>query len=80
MDIYSSQAALAGASLFEQGGPVMYVLLLSAVIGLTYVIYCFLTLRRGSVMNPALMAVAESEYGNRDFDSALAVCHREGGA
>jgi biopolymer transport protein ExbB len=73
-------SAAAGASLFEQGGPVMYVLLLAAVIGLTYVIYCFLTLRRGAVMSRSLVEAAEADYVGGDFESALAVCRREGGA
>ena len=67
-------------SLFEQGGSVMYVLLLAAVVGLTYIIYCMLTLRRGAVMSPALVGVAETLRGESDFEQAIAVCRREGGA
>ncbi len=71
---------LADPTLFEQGGPVMWILLLAAVIGLTYVIYCFLTLRRRAVMSPALVDVAEASYEDGGYDSAIAVCRREGGA
>lgn len=68
------------ASLFEQGGPVMYVLLLAAIIGVTYIIYCLLTLRRRAVMSPSLIKVAEEVKEESEFENALAVCRREGGA
>jgi biopolymer transport protein ExbB len=58
----------------------MYALLLAAVIGLTYAIYCLLTLRRGAVMNRQLVEAAEADYAGGDFEPALAVCRREGGA
>jgi biopolymer transport protein ExbB len=69
-----------GVSLFEQGGPVMYVLLLAAVIGLTFIIYCILVLRRKAVMSAPLVRVAERVEGAADFEEALAICRREGGA
>ncbi len=72
--------ASANASLFEQGGSVMYVLLLAAIIGLTYIIYCLITLRRRAVMSPALVLVAENVTDASEFDDALAICRREGGA
>ncbi len=71
---------MADMSLFEQGGPVMWVLLLAAIVGLTYAIYCLLALRRRAVMSQALVDVAEASYDDGGFDSALAVCRREGGA
>ncbi len=71
---------LPAASLFEQGGPVMYALLLAAVIGLTFVIHCLLTLRRAAVMSPPLVQVAERVEGGEDFEEALAICRREGGS
>ncbi len=70
---------LPDVSWFEQGGPVMYVLLLAAVIGLTFIIYCFLTLRRKAVMSAPLVRVADNVESEDDFDEALAVCRREGG-
>ena len=69
----------ADISLFEQGGPVMYPLLLTAVIGLTYVIYNLLTLRRRAVMSRSLVAVAETLDDERDCADAEKVCRREGG-
>ncbi len=74
----SSAAPVPALSLFEQGGPVMYVLMLAAVIGLTYIIYCLLTLRRGAVMSTPLVNVAENLTD--EFEDAEAVCRREGGA
>ena len=71
---------LPAASLFEQGGPVMYVLLLAAVIGMTFIIYCMLTLRRGAVMSAPLVRVAEKVENEDDFEEALAICRREGGS
>ncbi len=71
---------LPDASLFEQGGPVMYVLLLAAVIGLTFIIHCLLTLRRNAVMSAPLLRVAEYVKDEEDFDEALAICRREGGS
>ena len=68
------------ASLFEQGGPVMYVLLVAAIVGLTFIIYCLLTLRRKAVMSPALVRVAENVTGPEDYEEALAICRREGGS
>ncbi len=73
-------AQLPGTSLFEQGGPVMYVLLLAAVVGLTFIVHCVLTLRRGAVMSMPLVRVAEQVEGEEDFDEALAICRREGGS
>ncbi len=70
---------MADPTLFEQGGPVMYVLLLTAVIGLTYTIYCLITLRRKAVMSRSLVAVAESLDDERDCETAEQVCRREGG-
>lgn len=66
-------------SLFEQGGPVMYPLILAAVIGITFIIYCFLTLRRNAVMSPPLVLVAENVQEEAEFPDALAICRREGG-
>ena len=75
----ASVAYFGDASLFEQGGPVMYVLLLTAIVALTYVIYCFLTLRRKAVMSPALVGIAEGLDGEGACGTAEAVCRREGG-
>ncbi|MCD8351705.1 MAG: MotA/TolQ/ExbB proton channel family protein [Planctomycetaceae bacterium] len=72
--------ATTDASLFQQGGSVMYVLLLAAIIGLTYIIYCLITLRRRAVMSPALVLVAENVTDASEFEDALAICRREGGA
>ncbi|MCD8139432.1 MAG: MotA/TolQ/ExbB proton channel family protein [Planctomycetaceae bacterium] len=72
--------ALPDASLFEQGGSVMYVLLVAAIVGLTYIIYCLITLRRRAVMSPALVLVAENVTDASEFEDALAICRREGGA
>ncbi|MCC8190917.1 MAG: MotA/TolQ/ExbB proton channel family protein [Planctomycetes bacterium] len=66
-------------SLFEQGGPVMYILLLAAVIGLTYALYCLLTLRRKAVMSPALVGIAENLSDETYVEPSLVVCRREGG-
>lgn len=66
-------------SLFEQGGSVMYVLLLAAIIGVTYIIYCLITLRRRSVMSQPLILVAENLEDPDEFDDALTICKREGG-
>ncbi len=71
--------SLPDTSLFQQGGPVMYVLLLAAVVGVTFIIYCLLTLRRSAVMSQPLVLVAESVRDEVDFPSALAICKREGG-
>ncbi len=67
-------------SLFEQGGSVMYALLLAAIVGLTYIIYCLIILRRGAVMSPSLVLVAENVSDKSEFEDALAICRREGGA
>ncbi len=72
-------AHFADSSLFEQGGPVMYVLLFTAIIGMTYIIYCLITLRRKAVMSPPLVAVAEHLEDERDCADAEKVCRREGG-
>lgn len=82
MDANSSTATLShlsDPSLFEQGGPVMYPLLLAAIVGVTYIIYCLLTLRRGAVMSPALVRIAENLRDEADFEKAEAICRREGG-
>lgn len=76
----STLSLLFSMSLFEQGGPVMYVLLAAAVVGLTYVIYCLLVLRRGAVMSRSLVDVAENYPGGLGADEALAICRREGGS
>ncbi len=73
------QAPIPEASLFAQGGPVMYVLAVAAIVGITYIIYCLLTLRRRAVMSPPLVLVAENLRELEDFDDALAICKREGG-
>ncbi|MDR1611242.1 MAG: MotA/TolQ/ExbB proton channel family protein [Planctomycetota bacterium] len=70
---------LGDQSLFEQGGPVMYALLLAAIVAVTYVIYCLITLRRGAVMSRSLVDVAETLGPRDDAAKALAVCRREGG-
>lgn len=67
-------------SLFEQGGPVMYALLLAAIIGITFIIYCLLILRRSAIMSPPLVMVAENIRNEEDIPDALAVCKREGGS
>ncbi|MDR0362532.1 MAG: MotA/TolQ/ExbB proton channel family protein [Planctomycetota bacterium] len=72
-------AHLGDQSLFDQGGPVMYALLLVAVIATTYVIYCFITLRRRAVMSRSLVDIAENLGPGDDAGEALAVCRREGG-
>ncbi len=66
-------------SLFEQGGPVMYVLLLVAIVGVTFIIYCLLILRRNAIMSSPLVMVAENVRDEGDIPDALAVCKREGG-
>lgn len=66
-------------SLFEQGGSVMYVLLLAAIIAVTYIIYCLITLRRRALMSPPLVMVAENLEDKSEFPDALAICKREGG-
>ncbi|MCL2001592.1 MAG: MotA/TolQ/ExbB proton channel family protein [Planctomycetes bacterium] len=71
---------LSAPSLFEQGGPVMYLLLFAAIVSLTYIIYCFLTIRRRALMSPALVQVAEEMHAETDFTFAAAVCRREGGS
>ncbi|MCC8179483.1 MAG: MotA/TolQ/ExbB proton channel family protein [Planctomycetes bacterium] len=75
----SALTHLIGPTLFEQGGPVMYVLMAVAIIGLTFIIYCLLTLRRRAVMSPALVEVAETVQDEEDFPAAVEVCKREGG-
>ncbi len=67
------------ASLFDQGGPVMYPLAIAAVIGVTFIIHCILTLRRRAVMSPPLVLVADNLRDPNEFDDALAICKREGG-
>jgi biopolymer transport protein ExbB len=69
-------------SLFEQGGPVMYALLLAAVVGVTFIFYCLLTLRRSAVMSAPLVLVAENVNVREDREcaDALVICKREGGA
>ena len=67
-------------SLFDQGGPVMYVLLLAAIVGVTFIIYCLITLRRSSVMTAPLVLVAENVRDPSEFEDALAICRREGGS
>jgi biopolymer transport protein ExbB len=57
----------------------MYILLLAAVVGLTYVIYCCLTLRRRAILSPPLRAVAETLAKESDCPAAEKVCRREGG-
>lgn len=71
---------LSDPSLFEQGGPVMYVLSFSAIVGVTFIIYCLLTLRRKAVMSPSLVRIAENLRDEADFPKAEAICQREGGA
>lgn len=80
MEPMDATLATTDASLFQQGGSVMYVLLLAAIIGLTYIIYCLITLRRRAVMSPALVLVAENVTDASEFEDALAICRREGGA
>ena len=77
--IDASLSHLADPSLFEQGGPVMYPLLLTAIVGLTYIIYNLITLRRRSVMSRSLLAVAETLDDEIDCGDAEKVCRREGG-
>lgn len=67
-------------SLFEQGGSVMYVLLVAAIIAVTYIIYCLIILRRKAVMSPPLVLVAENLRDESEYDDALAICKREGGS
>ena len=57
----------------------VYVLVPAAVLGLAYAIYGLLTLRRGALMSLPLVRVAEADYPTGDFESALAICRREGG-
>ncbi|MDR1744702.1 MAG: MotA/TolQ/ExbB proton channel family protein [Planctomycetota bacterium] len=67
-------------SLFEQGGPVMYALLLAAIVGGTFIIYCLLILRRNAIMSAPLVMVAENVRDANDIPDALAICKREGGS
>ena len=64
---------------FDQGGWVMWPLLGVSLAAAACAIYCALTLRRNSVLSPALVAVAERLDREEDCPSALAACGREGG-
>ncbi|MDR3078095.1 MAG: MotA/TolQ/ExbB proton channel family protein [Planctomycetota bacterium] len=63
----------------ERAGPLIYVLVPDAVLGLAYVIYCFLVLRRGALLSRPLSEMAEADHADGNFEPALAVCRREGG-
>lgn len=67
-------------SLFEQGGSVMYVLLVAAIIAVTYIIYCLIILRRKAVMSRPLVLVAENLRDEAEYADALSICKREGGS
>lgn len=66
-------------SLFEQGGPVMYPLLAASIAALAFIIYCFLILRRKSVMGKELTELAETLSNPADCGKAEKVCREEGG-
>jgi biopolymer transport protein ExbB len=65
--------------LFQKGGPVMYPLLAASLVGVAYIIYCLLILRRGVVLPAPLLDLAQKLDRQTDFAAAEALCRQEGG-
>lgn len=71
---------LSEMTLFEQGGPVMYPLLLVSIFGLAYVLYCLFALRRRVIISAPLLKIAETlSPDEKDCAKAEDICRSEGG-
>jgi len=65
--------------IYEKGGPVIYFILAASVVGLGYVLYCLLVLRRSVVLAKPLVKMAESLTDEAGCAEAEDLCRREGG-
>lgn len=66
--------------MYENGGPCIVLILLASMVGLGYIIYCSLIIRRSVVMPKSLVELAERlEPNDLAAETALETCRREGG-
>ncbi len=68
------------ATLLEQGGVILYVIIALSVATVGYAIYCALMLRRRVMLPATLVELAESLRPRGDIDAAVATCRQVGGA
>ncbi len=64
---------------FKAGGPAMYPILACSLIGLAYIIYCALILRRGVALPDRLLELSRTLASEEQCAAADEVCRREGG-
>jgi len=62
----------------EKGGIVMYAIGGVSLLGLMYMVYCFLSLRKGRVLPAALIKIVEDDSFN--LQDAETLCRKNGGA
>ena len=65
--------------LYDKGGPVIYLILAASIVGLGYILYCLLVLRRSVVMSKPLVQLAATLDQEAGCADAEALCRQEGG-
>jgi biopolymer transport protein ExbB len=63
----------------EKAGPLIYAIFAASVVGVGYIIYCFLVLRRKIVLRRQLVEMTDALGGGGDYDAVLAECKKDGG-
>lgn len=71
---------LEALGLLKQGGIVMFPIALCSLIAVTIVVERSLALRRGRVIQPAVLRILDSYQSEDEAAHALALCQRNGGA
>ncbi len=67
------------SEIYNKGGPVIYVIMAASIVGLGYIFYCLLVLRRAVVLADPLVKIAGDLRADSDCKAAEDLCRREGG-
>jgi biopolymer transport protein ExbB len=66
--------------LYKEGGPVMHLIALCSVLGISIGLYCFIAQSRSKLMPPALVERLRSLMAQRDVAGVLDACRSQPGA